>query len=102
MFAGNPVPFAAFPSGHVAWATVVMVTIPSERRWYFASYVSLVAWATMYANHHYLFDVIGAITVVAIGRLLMTRLLTSDRPPNASSASEKPLLGNEQDFCMAV
>jgi membrane-associated phospholipid phosphatase len=66
MFAGNPVPYAAFPSGHVAWPTCIALTQPSTYNWPFVAYVAVVAWATMYSGHHYLSDVIGALVVVFV------------------------------------
>lgn len=66
IFSGNPVPFASFPSGHLAWPTCVLVTLPTarERRWFWG-YVAWVAWATMYSCHHYLLDIVAAILLVA-------------------------------------
>ena len=63
LFGGNPVPFGAFPSGHVAWPmTILAIRAPGGR--YFALYVCWMAWATMYTCHHYLSDVIGAVILV--------------------------------------
>jgi len=70
MFAANPVPYAAFPSGHVAWPTCMLLTQP-WRRWPFVIYVAVVAWATMYSGHHYISDVVGAvILVLSVSRTL--------------------------------
>lgn len=65
IFTGNPVPFASFPSGHVAWPMCVQLTLPTAReRRRFAFYVPWVAWATMYSCHHYLTDILAAILLV--------------------------------------
>lgn len=65
IFTGNPVPFASFPSGHVAWPMCVQLTLPTAReRRRFAVYVAWVAWATMYTCHHYLTDILAAILLV--------------------------------------
>jgi len=63
MFDGNPVPFGAFPSGHVTWPMCILLTAPPGGRSRFSLYVLLVVWATLYTSHHYLLDVIGAICV---------------------------------------
>ena len=71
MFAGNPVPFGAFPSGHVAWPTTIFMIRPPGGR-IFALYVMWVAWATLYSCHHYLTDAMGAVLlVVGVKRLLI-------------------------------
>ena len=73
MFAGNPVPFASFPSGHVAWPTCILLTLPPGAvRWRFSIYLVWVGWATMYASHHYLSDVVGAIGLVLVTNRLIT------------------------------
>lgn len=72
IFAGNPVPFASFPSGHVAWPMCILMTLPTSReRRLFAFYIVWVSWATMYSCHHYLTDIVAAVViVVALVRLL--------------------------------
>lgn len=76
IFAGNPIPFASFPSGHVAWPTCVLVTqmrhgCTRRRRVLLGVYVVWVAWATMYSCHHYLSDIVAAVVVVfAVDRLI--------------------------------
>ena len=55
MFAGNPVPFAAFPSGHVAWSMCMLLVLPNESRRVMFVYVCWVTWAVLYSGHHYLF-----------------------------------------------
>ena len=63
MFSHNPVPFGAFPSGHVASPTIIFMIRPPGGN-VFALYVLWIAWATIYSCHHYLFDVIGAVLLV--------------------------------------
>ncbi|KAK2162394.1 hypothetical protein LSH36_99g00015 [Paralvinella palmiformis] len=65
MFGGNPVPFASFPSGHVAWPMCIYVTSAPGGR-IFAIYVLWVAWATLYSCHHYLSDAVVAALMVVI------------------------------------
>lgn len=77
MFSGNPVPFASFPSGHVAWPSCIYATMPPGGR-IFALYVVWVAWATLYSCHHYLLDAIAAVCIVAGVRRLLVWL--ADRP----------------------
>jgi len=77
LFAGNPVPFGAFPSGHVAWPTCFVISVPATRiGWYRrlifgGGYVSLVAWATIYSSHHYVADVVVAVFIVIIFNWLL-------------------------------
>ena len=71
MFAGNPVPFGSMPSGHVAWPTIIYVTLPPGGR-IFALYILWVAWATLYSCHHYLSDAIAAVLLVlAVKKLVL-------------------------------
>lgn len=76
MFANNPVPYASFPSGHVAWPSVALVASVADRcsrrrRAILAAYVAWVGWATLYSCHHYLLDAVVAFAVVcAVHRLL--------------------------------
>jgi len=63
LFSGNTVPFAAFPSGHLAWTTTMYVVgAPGGR--FFGFYVGWLAWATMYSHHHYIIDAVAGITFV--------------------------------------
>lgn len=64
MFVGNPVPFGSFPSGHVAWPMCILLTIPVNLRSRFSIYIVWVAWATLYTGHHYVLDILGALTLV--------------------------------------
>ena len=88
MFAINPVPYAAFPSGHVAWPMCVYLTQPWANRWPFVAYVTLVSWATMYSGHHYLSDVVASVAItLAINRLLSIKpspMCSTDEPVQPS------------------
>ncbi len=87
MFARNPVPFAAFPSGHVAWPTCLVLNLPVskwKRLTMGGGYIMLVAWATMYTSHHYFADVVGAISVVQAVDWSMRKYVQS------SSDADKP------------
>lgn len=86
MFAGNPVPFASFPSGHVVWPTCLLVTgAPGGRL--FAAYVLWVAWATLYSCHHYLLDAISAVVIVYALRRLFTYLWPTGSVSSSSCRS---------------
>ena len=69
-YKGNPAPFGAFPSGHVAWAVVVYVSGGPGGRW-FVLYVFFMQWAALYTCHHYLSDTIGAILLVLVNDALV-------------------------------
>lgn len=68
IFDGNPVPFASFPSGHVAWPVCMAMTASWSRRGkvIFFMYIAWVGWSTMYSCHHYFSDMLAAILVVII------------------------------------
>ena len=73
MFNGNPIPFGCFPSGHVAWPTIIyMVGAPGGNL--FICYILWVAWATLYSCHHYLLDAIAAVVVVVVTNKILTYL----------------------------
>ena len=92
MFSGNPVPFASFPSGHVAWPSCIYATSPPGGR-IFALYVVWVAWATLYSCHHYLSDaIVAACTVAGVRRLL---IWLAERP----SRNRDPVCGFHGVVC---
>ncbi len=73
MFNGNPIPYASFPSGHVAWPTVIhMVGGPGGNLFIF--YILYMTWATLYTCHHYLLDAIGGLAVVYVTQKVLTYL----------------------------
>lgn len=82
LFSNNPVPFASFPSGHVAWPTCIFLTLPPGGSITFSFYIALMSWATMYSDHHYLLDAVVAILVVASTKKLISFV---NRPPSTSS-----------------
>jgi hypothetical protein len=73
LFHRNPVPFAAFPSGHVAWATCIYVIAPPANRCFLA-YIALVVWATLHTCHHYVLDAVGAVLVVLTANQIIFHL----------------------------
>lgn len=88
LFARNPVPFAAFPSGHVAWPLCVVMSLPPTwRRGPFVAYSLLMVWATMYSRHHYISDAAAAaVVVVAVARtsVWIGAMLTTKKSANAT------------------
>ena len=73
MFSGNPVPYASFPSGHVAWPLVVHLSRPPGGN-YFLIYVFWMAWATLYSCHHYILDVVGSVVMVILSKKVVDYL----------------------------
>ena len=73
MFLSNPIPYASFPSGHVAWPTVIHV-IGGPGGNYFTIYLAWMIWATMYTCHHYVLDAIGALVLVWITQRVLKYL----------------------------
>lgn len=65
LFNGNPIPFGAFPSGHVIWPFCIFMINPPFGK-FFVCYVLWVGWATLYSCHHYLSDAIAAVLLVLI------------------------------------
>jgi len=56
----DPNPYAAMPSLHIAYPTLVFVVarrlVPDRRSWLVALYPLLMTWAVVYLGHHYLVD----------------------------------------------
>ena len=73
MFNGNPIPYASFPSGHVAWPTTIHLTGGPGGN-LFLLYILWMCWATMYSCHHYLLDAIGGFVVVVATKKVLTYL----------------------------
>jgi len=65
LFQGNPAPYGAFPSGHVAWPTCIYLTSPPGGN-IFILYIVYMAWATLYSCHHYLTDAIFGVIIACI------------------------------------
>lgn len=59
----DPNPFAAFPSMHVAVATVTACALATRYRWPAYLYPALMTWALVYLGEHYLIDAIGGLTI---------------------------------------
>lgn len=89
IFNGNPVPFASFPSGHVAWPMCVLMSLPvgtgRRRRSAVVMYIAWVSWATMYSCHHYLLDIVSAIGVTLLCQRLMMAIIACRWTSNSFS-----------------
>lgn len=57
----DPNPFAAFPSMHVAVATVTACALATRYRWPAYLYPALMTWALVYLGEHYLIDAGGGL-----------------------------------------
>lgn len=64
LYSASPVKFGAFPSLHVAWPTIVLVSDPWVSERFAKLHVLWITWAALYSNHHYGVDAIGAIVMV--------------------------------------
>jgi len=70
-------PFAAMPSGHVAWAIIagVLFAAAGDRRWmraFGAVYAPLVVLVTVMTANHFWLDAVGAAALVAVAGLTAT------------------------------
>ena len=63
IFASNPAPFGAFPSGHVAWPSAICATNPpfGNACWLYVLHMS---WAAMYSCHHYISDIVVSLLII--------------------------------------
>jgi len=68
VYGNSPVVFGSFPSLHGAWPIMITIFTPNGKRFKIAGaiYASLVWWAAMYLNHHYLTDLLGGLFFVII------------------------------------
>ena len=64
IYSASPVKFGAFPSLHVAWPTIVLVSDPWISERFAKMHVLWITWAALYSNHHYGVDALGAIVMV--------------------------------------
>ena len=64
LYSASPVKFGAFPSLHVAWPTIVLVSDPWISERFAKLHVLWITWAALYSNHHYGVDALGAIAMV--------------------------------------
>jgi len=72
LYRANPIVFGAFPSLHVAWSLLMPLFVPvlPSICW---TYFALVFWASVYLNHHYLIDGVGAVVYVGFSYFLATK-----------------------------
>jgi len=81
LYGKSPIVFGSFPSLHGAWPIMITIFAPSRRIFKImgAIYASLVWWAAMYLNHHFLVDLLGGLFYVIVcymaGMLVLRFLL---------------------------
>lgn len=68
MYGQSPVVFGSFPSLHGSWPIVITMFLPPFRSLRILGffYISLVWWAAIYLNHHWLLDLIGGAAYVVL------------------------------------
>jgi len=68
VYGNSPVVFGSFPSLHGAWPIMITLFTPSGKVYKIIGviYASLVWWAAMYLNHHYLTDLLGGLFIVLL------------------------------------
>ena len=59
----DPNPFAAFPSMHMAVATISAALVGGRYRWLAVAYPILMAWALAYLGEHYVVDALGGLAL---------------------------------------
>jgi len=66
LYGRSPIVFGSFPSLHGAWPIIITIFTPPGKLFKVAGifYASLVWWAALYLNHHYLTDLIGGLFFV--------------------------------------
>jgi membrane-associated phospholipid phosphatase len=87
-------PFAAMPSGHVAFALIAggTFTVLGDRRWlrgFGRAYPPLVVTVTIVTGHHLWLDAVGAVLVVATASAVVVSLrrAATCAPPERSPSS---------------
>jgi len=68
IYGNSPIVFGSFPSLHGAWPIMITLFTPPGKGYKIAGtiYASLVWWAAMYLNHHYLTDLLGGLFFVIV------------------------------------
>jgi len=95
MYAAGSNPFGAIPSLHISYPvlSVVFAMRLKRLRTFTVVFASLVAFAAVYLNHHYLIDVllgvVYGLVAVAITIAVTDRLAAADRRKFTSSDTEK-------------
>ncbi len=64
--------FGAMPSLHVAYPTSTLLAMSHDKRWAYplAAFVTLVSFAALYLQHHYVFDVLAGLACATVGFVL--------------------------------
>eukprot|EP01114_Cavostelium_apophysatum_P021205 TRINITY_DN732_c0_g2_i1.p1 TRINITY_DN732_c0_g2~~TRINITY_DN732_c0_g2_i1.p1 ORF type:complete len:378 (-),score=60.53 TRINITY_DN732_c0_g2_i1:19-1152(-) len=80
IYGNSPIVFGSFPSLHGAWPIMITIFAPQGKGYKAAGiiYTSLVWWAAMYLNHHFLTDLLGGLLFVAanyFGGMALLRLI---------------------------
>jgi len=77
LYGQSPIVFGSFPSLHAAWPIVITVFAPEFKIFKIAGviYCSIVWWAAMYLNHHYLVDLIGGAVFTAFAYFVSTQTI---------------------------
>jgi len=81
LYGQSPIVFGSFPSLHGAWPIMITIFTPTRKIFKVLGtvYASLVWWAAMYLNHHYLTDLLGGLLMVIVcymgGMLLLRAIL---------------------------
>lgn len=74
LYAASPLPFGAFPSLHVAWPAVILVSGPWINEKFAMFHVVWITWAALYSNHHYGVDAVGGIFLVFLVNFMMRKV----------------------------
>lgn len=74
IYATSPVKFGAFPSLHVAWPAVILVSGPWISEKFAMFHVAWITWAALYSNHHYGVDAIAGILLVFLVNFMMIKV----------------------------
>jgi len=71
IYESSPIVFGSFPSLHAAWPLIMCFFGPTVRvKGILSVYASMVCWAAVYLNHHYVVDLLGALLYAIISFLV--------------------------------
>jgi len=78
LYGQSPIVFGSFPSLHAAWPIVITIFAPDHKLLKFGGilYVTIVWWAAMYLNHHYLVDLLGGALFTAFSYFVATQSIS--------------------------
>ncbi|KAJ7327716.1 hypothetical protein OS493_026594 [Desmophyllum pertusum] len=74
IYAASPLAFGAFPSLHVAWPAVILVSGPWINEKFAMFHIVWITWAALYSNHHYGVDAVGGIFLVFLVNFMMRKV----------------------------